>query len=141
VLSVAINFTNQYTEGGAKLFNPIITNFTKKNKIMKKRTTTLFLVAATLLLSACQDKNEDVTQSVNKNGAIESSVTVEHLDSTKDILVTKHIVWSKGQENKTIAYRDTVPALGYENVEAENQDGDTKKLTKQKDYEIFITVK
>ena len=108
---------------------------------MKKHTATLFLVAATLFLSACEDKNEDVTQSVNKNGAIESSVTVEHLDSINDVLVTKHIVWYKGMEQKTILYRDTVPALDFEKVTAENENGDTKKLTKQKDYEIFITVK
>jgi hypothetical protein len=99
-------------------------------------------VLTSFTLLACDDeKNEDVVQTVNKNGAIESSVTVEHLDSINDVLVTKHIVWNKGVEQKTIIYRDTVAALGTENVEAKNEDGDTKKLTKQKDYEIFITVK
>ena len=107
-----------------------------------KKILPISLLAIVIIVSSCNDdKNEDVVQTVNKNGAIESAVTVEHLDTTHDILVTKHIVWYKGVEQKTIAYRDTIPTLGLENVEAENSDGDTKKLTKQKDYEIFITVK
>jgi hypothetical protein len=100
-----------------------------------------FLATVIIAASCSDDTNEDVVQTVNKNGSIESAVTVEHLDSTHDVLLTKHVVWNKGASEKTIVYRDTVPALGYENVVAENSDGDTKKLTKQKDYEIFITVK
>jgi hypothetical protein len=114
---------------------------TKKNLKMKK-IIPISLFAVSIFAASCgDDTNEDVTQSVNKNGSVETVVTVEHLDSTHDVLLTKHIVWNKGASEKTIVYRDTVPALGYENVEAENADGDTKKLDKQKDYEIFITVK
>ncbi len=109
---------------------------------MKKNITTTILLCTLIFFSSCEDdKIEDVTQSVNKNGSVETAVTVEHLDSINDVIITKHIVWNKGVEQKTILYRDTVAALGKENVEAENEEGDTKKLTKQKDYEIFITVK
>jgi hypothetical protein len=93
------------------------------------------------LLVACNDKNEDVTNDVNHAGSVESSVTVQHLDSLHDILLTKHKVWSNYHEFKNIEYKDTIPALGIENATGENQDGDTQSVRVKKDYEIFITVK
>ncbi len=106
----------------------------------------LKLTAATMVIclaiAACNiDKKEDVTNDVNKEGAVETSVTVEHMDSTNDVIITKHKVWRLQNEYKTIEYRDTIPALGETNTEAENKDGDTKNVRVKKDYEIFITVK
>jgi hypothetical protein len=106
----------------------------------------LILLAGALLtaisFTACKDKeNEDLTESVNKTGSVETAVTVQHLDSLNDVLVTTHKVWVKGNIFKDIQYRDTVPALGTENTTAENSDGDTKNVQVKKDYEIFITVK
>jgi len=97
--------------------------------------------ALLLMLSSCNDKNEDVTDAVNKNGAVETSVTVQHLDSTHDVLITAHKVWAQHQQVKTVEYRDTIPALGTEHTVAENADGDTKAVNVQKDYEVYITVK
>ena len=99
--------------------------------------------AALLLLFSCDDKkqNEDITQSVNKNGSVETAVQIEHLDSLHDILITTHKIWVKNLELKTILYRDTLPALGKENTMAENADGETKEIHVKKEYEIFITVK
>lgn len=109
----------------------------KKIKIIQ-----LVLIGGAIVFQSCKDEpNEDLTNTVNKNGAIETSVTVTHLDSVNDILITKHIVWLKGNQFKNIEYRDTVPSLGMENTTAENKDGDTKKVQVKKDYEIFITVK
>ena len=101
----------------------------------------LFSLVATFLFIACEEKNEDVTHELNKNGSIETSVSVEHINDSNDVLVTKHIVWKNNAEFKTINNRDTIPALGIENTEAENEDGDTKNISVKKDYEIFITVK
>ncbi len=97
--------------------------------------------AALLLLFSCNNENEDITQSVNKNGSVETAVKVEHLDSMYDILVTTHKIWVRNEEYKTFTYRDTIPSLGIMNTTAENQDGDTKDVRVRKDYEIFITVK
>ncbi len=98
--------------------------------------------AALVFLFSCGEKqNEDITQSVNKNGSVETAVQVEHLDSLHDVLITTHKIWANNQEVKTITYRDTLPALGIEHAEAENSDGDTKHVQVKKDYEIFITVK
>ena len=102
---------------------------------------TALLFSNTAITSCKQKNNEDLTNEVNKQGAVETAVTVQHLDSTNDILLTKHSVWYKGSVVKNIEYRDTVPALGIENTTAENSDGDTKKVQVKKDYEIFITVK
>jgi hypothetical protein len=99
--------------------------------------------AALLLLFSCDDKkqNEDITQTVNKNGSVETAVQVEHLDSLHDILITTHKIWAQNQEVKTILYRDTLPSLGTEQKSAENAEGDTKNIQAKKEYEIFITVK
>jgi hypothetical protein len=100
------------------------------------------LMAIAGFLSSCQDeKNEDLTQTVNKNGSVETSVTVQHLDSLSDILVTKHAVWYKGSINKTFEHRDTVPALGLEKTVVEDNYGYDKNVEAKKEYEIFITVK
>ncbi len=100
------------------------------------------LLACISIFYSCKEKeNEDLTPSVNKNGSVETSVTVEHLDNVNDVLVTKHAVWFKGSQVKSFEYRDTVPALGEENTIAENSTGDKKEVLVKKDYEIFITVK
>jgi len=93
------------------------------------------------LVSCGDDKKEDVTDTVNRAGAVETAVTVQHADSTHDVLLTTHKVWTDYKEYKTIVYRDTIPALGIEHATAENSDGDTQKVNVKKDYEIFITVK
>lgn len=105
------------------------------------KTLILTLVFITILSSCKEEKQEDLTNEVNKNGSVESSVTIDHLDSMNDILITKHAVWVKGNKLKDIEHRDTVPALGIENTTAENSEGDTKRVAVKKDYEIFITVK
>ncbi len=98
--------------------------------------------AAVLLLFSCSNKqNDDITQTVNKEGAIETAVQVEHIDSTHDLLITTHKVWAQNHEIKTLVYRDTLPSLGLTTTDAENAAGDTKTIRVKKDYEIFITVK
>lgn len=98
--------------------------------------------AAILFLFSCDEKkSEDITQSVNKEGSIETAVQVEHLDSTHDVLLTTHKIWAQNKEIKTVIYRDTLPSLGVITSEAENADGDKKTVRVKKDYEIFITIK
>ena len=92
-------------------------------------------------LPSCNDDKQDVTQEVNKAGSIETSVTVQHADSAHDVVLTTHKVWVNNAVYKSILHTDTVPSLGIENTEAENADGDKKKVQVPKDYEIFITVK
>jgi hypothetical protein len=106
---------------------------------MLKRT--LLLLTIPLAIISCNDENEDVTDSVNKNGSVETAVHIAHIDSARDELITTHKVWVKQNVYKTVEYRDTLPALGIENTEAENEDGDTRRVSVPKDYEIYITVK
>ena len=90
--------------------------------------------------NGCKEK-EDVTDSVNKAGSVETAVSISHIDSQRDELVTTHKVWVNHNVFKTVAYRDTIPSLGSERTTAENEAGDTKPVDVQKDYEIYITVK
>jgi hypothetical protein len=106
-----------------------------------KITQLLIACIALFVISCGKDENEDITQTVNKNGAIETAVHVTHLDSTHDILTTTHKVWVRNSEYKTVEYSDTLPSLGKENTVAENEEGDTKQVDVKKEYEIYITVK
>ncbi len=112
------------------------------NSTMKPIVLAILGAGALFLLFSCGNKqNDDITQSVNKNGSIETAVQVEHIDSLHDVLITTHKIWADNREIKTVFYRDTLPALGTMHTAAENADGDTKAVTVKKDYEIFITVK
>jgi|SRR5882757_3616166 len=106
-----------------------------------RTTIQLSLITALVSLAACSDPKEDVTDTVNKAGSVETSVSVQHADSTHDVLLTTHKIWVNFSEYRTVTHQDTIPALGIENTTAENSDGDTKKVSVKKDYEIFITVK
>jgi hypothetical protein len=103
----------------------------------------LKVLAALLLLglAACNNKNEDVTDTVNKSGSIETAVHISHIDSLRDELITTHKVWVKQNVYKNLEYRDTIPSLGIQNTVAENEDGNTKQVLVPRDYEIYITVK
>ena len=109
---------------------------------MKRSILKLLILASTIILiTSCKEEKDDVTNEINKEGSVESSVTVEHFTDSTDVLITKHIIWSKLNFRKEVYYRDTIPALGFTNTEAENQDGDTKNVSVKKDYEVYITVK
>lgn len=90
-----------------------------------------------LLMSNCSKKAKDVVQEVNKEGSIETQMTVEHLANDKDLVITKHKIWSKGTLSKEVIYKDTVPALG--EYEEENENGEMVKG--KKEYEIYFTAK
>jgi hypothetical protein len=109
---------------------------------MKKYITTSILLAVIVCTTSCGDNEEkDLVNEVNKNGSIETSVSINHLDSLHDLLVTKHIVWTNGNTSKIIINNDTIPALGSAMVEAEDEKGEAKNAMVKKGYEIFITVK
>jgi hypothetical protein len=102
----------------------------------------LFLLLPLALVSCSgEEENEDLTHDVNKNGSVETSVQVTHIDSTHDLLTTTHKIWVQNSVYKTTQHLDTLPALGIEHTVAENSDGETKPVSVKKDYEIYITVK
>lgn len=101
----------------------------------------LVTLIALCIISCNEEKNEDVTNTVNRNGSVETAVNINHIDSSFDELITTHTIWVKGQQYKTVEYRDTLPSLGVGHTVAENAEGDEKDVVVKKDYEIFITVK
>jgi hypothetical protein len=117
-------------------------NFTPStNRYMISRPWPVLLLAIIPFLNACNDEKEDETAAVDKSGSVETAVSVEHADSTHDVLLTRHKVWVNYKEYATVEHRDTVPALGMLSTEGENSQGETQKLNVKKDYQIFITVK
>jgi hypothetical protein len=102
----------------------------------------VWLLAAVLILAiSCNDDKQDQTNTVDRSGSIETSVSVHHADSTHDVILTTHKVWTNFKEFATYIHRDTVPALGLMTTAGENANGDTTTVRLQKDYQIFITMK
>ena len=105
---------------------------------MKKIRFYLIIPVCILAFQAC---NEDKVKEVQKNGAIETSIQVDHLNDSLDVMITTNKIWVHNVLAKTVVHRDTLPTLGFSNQEAENDNGDTKNVSLRKDYEIYITVK
>ncbi len=97
-------------------------------------------IGGLLALFSCGSSNEDVVNEPNKDGAIESSMTVEHAGD-KDILKTTHVIWVKGQVSKTIEKIDTIPSLGMVKEIGEDASGNQAEIELPKDYEFYVTVK
>lgn len=98
----------------------------------------IFLSLLTLFLSGC---NDDEVKQISKEGAVETVLSVDHLDAKHDILTTTHQVWVKNALVKKVVYKDTIPSLGTSTQEATNNDGVTQSVDLKTDYEVYITVK
>lgn len=90
-----------------------------------------------LLFIACEEKKEDLSEKVNTDGAIETALSVEHIDNERDVLVTTHKIWRNNNLANEIVKYDTIPSLGKFSTTDDN--GTT--VNGQKDYEFYITVK
>jgi hypothetical protein len=91
--------------------------------------------------SSSSPSDEDQGTALEKDGSVETAISVQHADSTHDIILTSHKVWIKNKEYTTIVHQDTIPTLDSTNTTAENGNGDTRQVKLKKDYQIFITVK
>jgi hypothetical protein len=69
-----------------------------------------------MLLASCNDSKEDETDTVDRAGAVETSVSVEHTDSTHDVILTTHRIWVNFKEYKTVTHRDTPYGNYYKGV-------------------------
>lgn len=106
---------------------------------MKKLGVFLILIVPLLVFQACG--NDDKVKEISKNGSIETSIKVDHLNDTLDILISTNKVWIHNALVKTTIHADTIPSLGTAMEEAENDNGDTQNVILKKDYELYITVK
>jgi hypothetical protein len=102
----------------------------------------VFILLITSCLTSCDDKvaestSEDKVQAVaNKDGAIETEFTTEHLPNGSDIIITKHRIWNNNLLTKEVIYKDTVRGLGKMPKKSATDTTDINK-----DYEFYITVK
>lgn len=99
----------------------------------------LFIALLPVLGIACGSNNneEDRLKQIDKQGAVESKISITHLGDTADLLTTTHTVWKNNVAVKLSVKYDTLPSLGKTQIADQN---DTLK-TINKDYEIYITVK
>ena len=109
---------------------------------MNFKSTHILVSLIVCCLISCDDSNEDVVNTPNKDGSVETVISTEHRNSY-DLLITEHKVWVKGVLDTVLTKVDTLKNLGYTSEEAssENEDNDGKHVTVPKDYEIYITVK
>jgi len=115
---------------------------------MRRRNIIVVLILAALLFVVytanwheSSNADEDQGKTLEKDGSVETAISVQHADSTHDIILTSHRVWIKNNEYTTIVHRDTIPSLDSLNTTAENENGNTTQVRLKKDYQLFITVK
>ena len=99
------------------------------------------LLSGLMITSACEENEykEDEVNSVDKKSAVETELSVQHIDSA-DVLVTKHKIWKDNKLFKEIIKRDTIPALGDSLQTIEDENGNEHTTNVKKDYEFYITV-
>ena len=100
----------------------------------------LLAILAVTYFSSCKQKNEDIVKEPNKEGSIETVVSVKH-EKDFDILTTTHKIWVKNKLDKTLIKVDTLASLGTTLAEGEDENGNAKQAMVPKDYEFYITVK
>jgi len=115
---------------------------------MRRRNIFILLILAVVVLIVymanwheASDEPEDQGKTLDKDGSVETAISVQHADNTHDVLLTSHKVWIKNKEYTTIVHRDTIPTLDSLNTTAEAANGDTSRVRVKKDYQLFITVK
>jgi hypothetical protein len=108
------------------------------------RKSTYILLALVCTLSACDDEpTNDLVQSggIDRNGAVETAISIDHLDDQFDIITTTHKAWVNGAEYRTFVHKDTLPSLGSSVEDVKTKEGNEKTTSIRKDYESYITVK
>lgn len=98
-------------------------------------------VLSVLILVSCggNENPEDQVNQVDKNGSVETVLSVQHSDSS-DILVTKHRIWKNHRLLREIVKKDTIPALGDTVEVVEDGNGSFQQANIKKEYQFFITV-
>ena len=104
----------------------------------KKLIAIIFLI--TLTIASCNSENEDEVAQPNKEGSVEITIGVEHLQD-KELITTKKYYWVKNTCVLTKIEADTVPSLGTTTDTYEADNGDDSTIIVPKNYEFYITVK
>jgi hypothetical protein len=102
------------------------------------------MLALVCALSACDDEpTNDLVQNggIDHDGAVETAISIDHLNDQFDIITTTHKAWIKGIEYRTFVHKDTLPSLESNTEDIKDSNGTEKTATVRKDYESYITVK
>lgn len=99
----------------------------------------LFLGFMSVISCNDSDNKEDEVENVDKKAAIETELSVQHID-TADVLVTKYKIWKNNKLFKEIVKKDTIPSLGDTLQIVEDESGNEQNARVEKDYEFYITV-
>ncbi|MCY0975977.1 hypothetical protein PGH12_13180 [Chryseobacterium wangxinyae] len=99
----------------------------------------LFFVPMSFIACNESETKEDEVKNVDKKSAIETVLSVKHIDSA-DVLVTKHKIWKNNKLFKEIVKTDTIPSLGDTLQIVEEENGNEHNTKIKKDYEFYITV-
>lgn len=101
----------------------------------------IIVVILAVRLNSPYTPGGDKTSFVDKKGSIETAVSIHHADKTHDVILTSHRVWVHDTTYAMLYHEDTIPALDSMSTEAEDDNGDSKFVRVQRDYQLFITVK
>ncbi len=103
-----------------------------------------FLLVFSLMaaLAGCDEEAppEDVVKEPSKEASVETQVATSHGEGF-DLVTTTQKIWLQNNIVKTFTHTDTIPSLGRERREIEDENGNTKDTMVAKEYEIYLTAK
>lgn len=109
------------------------------SKVRKIQIALMFLGFVSIMSCTGGDSKEDEVESIDKKSAIETELSVQHMD-TADVLITRHKIWKNNKLFREIIKRDTIPALGDTLQVVNDEAGNEHRTNVKKDYEFYITV-
>ena len=110
--------------------------------MLKKTNKLFYALAIVLAMVSCSSSNtnEDKVRSLDKDGSLETIMSVDHLNDSLDILKIHTHVWVKGELHKTNLKIDTIPALGMTRDTVRTNDDQDSIVDLKKKYQVFFTM-
>jgi hypothetical protein len=81
------------------------------------------------------------TTTLSKEHAIEVTLETKHLTNDMDVITTTENIYLKGKLIKESVHYDTIPSLSDTTMIAEDDDGNSQRISRKNDYQFFVTVK
>ena len=109
--------------------------------MLKSANKLFYALLIVLAMASCSsNENEDKVKSLDKDGSLETTMSVDHLNDSLDILKVHTNVWVKGTLHKSILKIDTIPSLGMTTDTVQTNDDQDSIVQLKKKYQVFFTM-
>ncbi|MBI2416585.1 MAG: hypothetical protein HYV28_01525 [Ignavibacteriales bacterium] len=108
----------------------------QKKRIVSLGTFILVLLTV-FIVSGCENEDERTPPQMNHKNAVEYYVTTVKVNGLV-IVTTKKDIYSNFKKLKSETTVDTLPHIGYETFDEEDENGNTRKVQEPIAYDIYF---